>query len=164
MKIPTDKQLQDHYPRINNVGKCDICGGSESQHKLKLNDLIIEPRPVQSYDKRKGKSMSISEIFERLDYFEDYLAIRIDIISNYPSRWLGPSYNELPLFEYYLKNVINDVAGPYDFTVRRYKSVKQTLTRINVEFESKGCELSRYMSYSRWMGTPFNFQTHVSFS
>ena len=31
----------NHYPRIKDNGKCDICGHSESEHKLDLKDLII---------------------------------------------------------------------------------------------------------------------------
>lgn len=102
--------------------------------------------------------MSIKQTFERLDHFSDYLDYRLDIMANNPNRWLKTGYYQLPTFEYYLDNCVNDNGGKYDFTQRRYKSHTQTLNPIRIEFEPRGKQLTRHYTYSMWMGTPFNFK------
>ena len=102
--------------------------------------------------------MNIKQIFERLDHFSDYLDYRIDIIANNPNRWLNSSPYQLPEFEYYLKNCVNDKGGKYDFTQRRYKSYEQVLEPVRVQYQPRTKQLTRHYTYSMWMGTPFNFE------
>ena len=102
--------------------------------------------------------MSIEQIFKRLDHFSNYLDHRIDIIANNPNRWLKTGFYQLPTFEYYLENCVNDKGGAYDFTERRYKSHTQTLESVRIEHQPRTKELKRYFRYSMWMSTPFNFK------
>lgn len=101
--------------------------------------------------------MNIQQAFDRLDHFTDYLDYRIDIIANNPNRWLKTGYYQLPTFEYYLKNCVNDKGGAYDFTRNNYKSHSQYIEPIRIEYQPREKGLSRHYTYSMWMGTPFNF-------
>ena len=95
---------------------------------------------------------------ERLYHLNDYLGFRIDIIAEQPKRWLGGSYYQLPTFEYYLVNCVDDKGGSYDFTRNNYKYTTSPrmcidgVDRFNAEI---------ILSYSYWMGTPFNFKTKL---
>jgi hypothetical protein len=99
---------------------------------------------------------------ERLQHFKDYLSYRLDIIANSPNRWLGSSYNELPTFDYYLEHCVNDKGGKYDFTKRLYRTNKQTIDRVIVEYLPRSNVLTRHFTYSFWMGTPFNYNEIIS--
>lgn len=102
--------------------------------------------------------MTLGEIYERLDHFENYLSIRIDIIAEQPNRWLGHSINQLPTFEYYLKNCVHDKGGAYDFIANRYTFIMKPRIRIDQKIRlSKKIKLS----YSYWMSTPFNFKEEL---
>lgn len=105
--------------------------------------------------------MSIEQIFERLDHLSDYLDHRLDIIANNPNRWLKTGYYQLPTFDRYMEHCVNNSGGKYDFTKRRYKSHSQTLEPIRIEYQPREKGLSRYYTYSMWMGTPFNFNMKI---
>ena len=107
---------------------------------------------------------------EKLNHLSDYLKHRTDIIVQNPNRWLNyvgadgrvnTSYYNLPSFEYYLKNCVQDKGGAYDFTKRRYKTPSQILKPIETanftNIISKNSKYKRRLLYSNWMGTPFNF-------
>lgn len=105
-------------------------------------------------------------IDEKFEHFSDYLKYRIDIIANDPERWLNKSSkHQLPKFEYYLKNCVEDKGGKYDFTIRRYSTPAQNLMPISfcsqshIQMESR--PLYRWVEHSFWMGTPFNYKTVI---
>ena len=104
----------------------------------------------------------MSDYNKQLDDLSEYLSVRIDIVSNDLKKWLYQTPNQLPSFNYFVKNCINDKGGCYDFTVRRYSTPKQVLTPIqHVEFIDRPTEskpLIRFLKHSYWMGTPFNYE------
>ena len=128
--------------------------------KKKLNFRIMKNQIHGSCSKS-----TLEGIYERLDHYKNYLVYRCDIIANDPNRWLGSAINQLPSFEYYLKNCVEDKGGKYDFTVRRYSTPAQTLEPITFhsqnKYQMKSIRLHRTISYSLWMGTAFNYETTV---
>ena len=111
------------------------------------------------------------DINAELDHFHNWYNLRLDIIFQNPERWgsfykkdgyYNNSYYNLPTFEYYKKHCVEDKGGAYDFTVRSYRTPKQTIPLIaevkfqKIVFEPK--ELKHYYEYSDWMGTAFNFK------
>jgi hypothetical protein len=105
---------------------------------------------------------TLSEIFEEIEHYKDYLKLRVDIISANPKRWLGNSFYELPSFQYYLKNCVNDKDGSYDFTKRRYgnQSCSHVFHISNSVLRVKQ-EVTLRLKHSIWMGTPFNYKTII---
>jgi len=100
--------------------------------------------------------------------FLEYLSYRIDIIANDPNRWLGDKTKfQLPTFEYYLNNCVNDKNGKYDFTKQSYFTPMQVLkpisfkTQSSIQMQSK--TLNRFIKHSYWMGTPFNYSEIITF-
>lgn len=120
-----------------------------------------KPQCVQT-DVRKSVLCSI---YEDMNHYKEYLKLRIDIIANAPNRWLVNSKMQLPTFDYYLKNCVNDKGGKYDFTVRRYSTPSQVLEPISFHSQNKYAmnskRLYRRITYSIWMGTAFNYETVV---
>ena len=104
-------------------------------------------------------------IYENIEHYKEYLKLRIDIIANDPNRWLGNSKMQLPTFDYYLKNCVNDKGGKYDFTKRNYSTPAQELEPITFHSQNKYAmnskRLYRNIIHSMWMGTPFNYETVV---
>ena len=98
-------------------------------------------------------------IYENIEHYKQYLKLRIDIIANDPNRWLGNSKMQLPTFEYYLKNCVNDKGGKYDFTKRNYSTPAQVLEPISFHSQNKYAmnskRLYRSIIHSMWMGTAF---------
>jgi len=100
-----------------------------------------------------------------LENLQEYLNHRIDIICNSPQRWLNDLKN-LPTYEYFIKNCIEDKGGKYDFTVRRF--VKEN----NIYQPSKVCNFENVIhnlptvktvtKHSIWMSTPFNFNSETT--
>ena len=123
-------------------------------------DKIIPP-----LDKATVSKSGLCAIYENIEHYEKYLKLRIDIISNDPKRWLGNSKTQLPTFEYYLRNCVNDKGGKYDFTVRRYSTPTQVLEPISFHSQNKYAmnskRLYRKIVHSMWMGTAFNYETVV---
>ncbi len=79
--------------------------------------------------------------------------LRIDIVGNEARRWTSVAKYQLPTFDYYMKNCVEDKGGDYDFTTRRYSSPAQVLQPTG-----KFKKFSRNLVYSYWMGTPFNYK------
>ena len=102
-------------------------------------------------------------IYENIEHYKEYLKLRIDIVANDPNRWLGNLKMQLPTFEYYLTNCVNDKNGKYDFTIRRYSTPAQVLEPISFHSQNKyvmnSKRLYRKIIYSMWMGTSFNYET-----
>jgi hypothetical protein len=111
------------------------------------------------------KSNEINYIYKRIHYYKKYLRYRCDIIANDPKRWLGVSKLELPSFDYYLKNCVEDKGGKYDFTVRRYSTPTQHLNPISFNSQNKyqmdSKILYRNITHSMWMATAFNYKTII---
>lgn len=105
---------------------------------------------------------TLSQILEELEQYKNYLKFRVDIISANPNRWLGSSFYELPSFQYYLKNCINDKNGNYDFTKRRYgnQSCSHVFHISNSVLRVKQ-KVTLSLKHSMWMGTPFNYETVI---
>lgn len=103
----------------------------------------------------------MNKAFIELDNISKWIAVIIDITANDPKRWLGMSKPQLPTFEYFKQNVINDPGGKYDFTVRRYSTPAQTLLpidRVHFQYRITGStKYQRSIKYSYWKGTPFNY-------
>jgi hypothetical protein len=108
---------------------------------------------------------ALDQIFENLEHLKDYLNYRTDIVVNDANRWMGTSKNQLPTFEYYLKNCVYDSGGKYDFTVRRYSTPAQVLEPITFHSQNKHLmnskRMYRFIVYSMWMGTGFNYKTVI---
>ena len=108
----------------------------------------------------------LQTIYDKLNHYKDYLIYRCDIIANDPNRWLGSSKNELPSFEYYLKNCVEDKGGKYDFTIRKYETPAQILEPISFhsqnKYQMKSKRLYRNVVHSIWMGTAFNYETIIN--
>jgi len=104
---------------------------------------------------------------DKLIHLRDYLNHRLDIIYSDFSSWQGLRKHNLPTFDYYMENCVEDKGGAYDFTVRRYWK-NDTLTEdTNVLHESrdfKSTKVVRKTSYSIWMGTPFNYKCDIKIS
>ena len=111
------------------------------------------------------------EFNDKLDHLSTWLKHRVDIMCHNPKRWMSyttkdgyfnTSYYNLPTFEYYLKNCVQDKGGAYDFTMRRYKTLEAKASVIesanfqNIIGEYKTA--SHLFKYSNWMGTAFNFK------
>jgi hypothetical protein len=128
------------------------------------NENMIEPINPQCVQTDVSKSV-LCTIYENIEHYKDYLKLRIDIIANNPNRWLGNSKMQLPTFEYYLKNCVNDKGGKYDFTKRNYSTPSQVLEPISFHSQNKYAmnskRLYRNIIHSMWMGTPFNYETVV---
>lgn len=114
---------------------------------------------------QNSNNISLSEIYENIEYYKEYLKLRIDIIANNPNRWFGVSKYNLPSFEYYLENCVKDKNGRYDFTQQNYSTPSQVLEPISFHSQTKyimdSKRLYRSIKYSMWMGTPFNYKTIV---
>ena len=95
-----------------------------------------------------------------LNHISDWIAIRLELMANEHSRWLGTNaYYSLPTFDYYLANCIKDKGGKYDFTKRQYSTHCETIrpmTRLGHKDSEGGAK--RILRYSYYMGTPFNFR------
>jgi hypothetical protein len=119
----------------------------------------------EALNKTEVSKSVLHDIFEQLDHYKDFLVFRCDIIANDTKRWLGSSKNQLPSFEYYLKNCVEYKGGKYDFTVKRYSTPAQTLEPITFHSQNKhqmsSKRLYRTIIHSFWMGTPFNYETVV---
>lgn len=104
----------------------------------------------------------MSNYNDQLDWVSEYLSARIDIIANDPKRWLFQTPYQLPTFEYFVQNCLNDKGGTYDFMVRRYSTAKQVIPKFNrvlyFDKPNESKELVRYYKHSIWMGTPFNYE------
>lgn len=104
---------------------------------------------------------------DKHSYFKDYLAVRNDIIADNPFWWLGTAKYQLPTFEYYVKNCIEDKGGKYDFTQRNYSTYAQVLEPIensqNTSVRMNNGKLYRFVTYSMWMGSPFNYKEEIIF-
>ena len=128
------------------------------------NVNVNELKNQQSCQTSVSKSV-LCRIYEDMDHYKEYLKLRIDIIANDPNRWLGNSKMQLPTFDYYLKNCVNDKGGKYDFTVRRYSTPAQVLEPISFHSQNKYAmnskRLYRSIIHSMWMGTAFNYETVV---
>lgn len=109
---------------------------------------------------------TLQGIYEKLDHLKDYLGYRLDIIANDTHRWMHSSPYQLPSFEYYLKNCVEDKGGKYDFTRRLYSTPSQHLEPISFHSQSSNQmsskRLYRRIIHSSWMGTPFNYQTIIT--
>ena len=103
--------------------------------------------------------MTLKEIDKHIIEFKEYLNVIIDINCN---GHIYRSKHQLPSFDFYKTNVINDRGGNYDFTLRRYITHPQIILHF-------GCVLHEYRvgldsakevryKYSMWMGIPFNFE------
>lgn len=104
-------------------------------------------------------------IDDKFNHLKDYIKFRIDIVSNNPDWWLGMARNELPTFDYYLKNCVEDKAGKYDFTKRMFKTCTMQMPIIKdtmeiIEFIQK--KTTTRIEFSIWMGTPFNFKEIIT--
>ena len=101
-------------------------------------------------------------IDERINHFKEYLKYRLDIIGNNPNWWLGKAKYQLPTFEYYLQNCINDKGGKYDFTKRQYRSpICQKDLIVSNAYIERNINIIFKTNYSYWMGTPFNFKDEL---
>ena len=102
-----------------------------------------------------------------LSHISDWIAIRLELMANEPRRWLGYDHNgrwfknayyQLPTFEYYMKNCVDDKGGKYDFTMRRYSSHRETIKPMSEQgFTDEKGGGSRILRHAIYMGTPFNF-------
>lgn len=127
--------------------------------------LDKEIEEIEVIDPQIIKLSVLCTIYENIEYYKDYLKLRIDIIANDPNRWLGNSKMQLPTFEYYIKNCVKDKGGKYDFTKRNYSTPAQVLEPINFHSQNKYAmnskSLYRSIIHSMWMGTAFNYKTVV---
>lgn len=104
------------------------------------------------------------EFTEKIEHLADWVSIRADIRANDFSKWSGNMHNQLPSFEYYIKNCVIDKGGKYDFTKRTYGNNGAVLESINypkIEFEVRAVKdfsIEKRVRYSNWMGTPFNIK------
>ena len=92
---------------------------------------------------------------------KDYIRVRTDIISNNADWWLNYAKNELPTIEEYYERCVKDKGGKYDFTVRRYKTHSRQLPkieRVQYKLRLKNTDVRRYIEYSIYRNTPFNFK------
>ena len=103
---------------------------------------------------------------EKLNHLKDYISYRTDIISDKPNWWLTTAKNELPSFDYYIKNCVEDKGGKYDFTKRRYTTHATILDKIErVNYQPSKChqkDVYRTIEYSYWMSSPFNFKEKIT--
>lgn len=99
--------------------------------------------------------MEWKEVERRLDAIPEWIAVRAEIYGKDVPAWRGGRFNQLPTFDYYYKNCVIDPGGPYDFTVRR--EITHPVTGfIHVDHNRVEAVETR-ITYSRWMGTAFNF-------
>lgn len=104
----------------------------------------------------------MEEIDEHIKEFKEYINIIIDINAN---GFIKRPKHQLPTFEYYKENVINDRGGKYDFTKQRYKTRAVKIEPFgNIDFQIRPINddfiytQKYYYKYSYWMGVPFNFK------
>jgi len=109
-------------------------------------------------------TLTLQEINKQLDYFLEYQKYKLDIISNDIPRWMysNARYN-LPSFEYFIENCINDKGGKYDFTKQNYSShLSDYCFDLSNATIKKNVNVSCKIIHSMWMGTPFNFDTQIN--
>ncbi len=107
-----------------------------------------------------------------LSNVSDWIAIRLELMTNEPRRWVGfehkgnwfkNAYYQLPTFDYYMQNCVNDKGGKYDFTKRRYCSHRETIKPMSERgFTDEKGGGSRILRHSIYMGTHFNFKEEWS--
>lgn len=103
-----------------------------------------------------------------LIHISDWIAIRLELMTNEPRRWIGyehkgrwfkNAYYQLPTFSEYMDMCVNDKGGKYDFTKRNYSTHYETIrpmSRLGYNDANGGAK--RILRYSYYMGTPFNFK------
>jgi len=109
---------------------------------------------------------------EKIEHLNDYIKHRIDIIMSNVNRWFicsvdterASAYYQLPTFEYYLENCVNDKDGKYDFTrVFARTHIKELPTFKDVGHNKlKNTKITRHYTYSIWMGTEFNHKQVIT--
>ena len=102
-----------------------------------------------------------------LNHISNWIAIRLELMTNEPNRWVGfehkgqwfdNAYNQLPTFQEYLTNCVNDNGGKYDFTKRCYSTHMETIQPMSSLGQcDKAGGANRTLRYSCYMGTPFNY-------
>ena len=107
-----------------------------------------------------------------LNHISDWIAIRLELMTNEHNRWVGfehkgqwfeNAYNQLPTFNEYIDNCINDKGGKYDFTKRLYSTHTETIQPMSSLGQcDKAGGANRTLRYSLYMGTPFNFKEEWS--
>jgi len=101
-----------------------------------------------------------------LTHLQNYMSLRIDLISKDPDKWLGAWLNQIFTFDYYMEHCVINEGGAYDFTRRSFKSRKIALDKFDtnqfkkVDLEQK--EVFRQLKYSIWMGTAFNEKEFIT--
>ena len=101
-----------------------------------------------------------------LNNISDWIAIRLELMANEPKRWVGfnhngkwfnNAFNQLPTFQEYVTNCVNDKGGRYDFTKQGYSTHQDIIKPLSMMGHKGGTVKTRILRYSYYMGTPFNF-------
>jgi len=106
------------------------------------------------------------EVEDKLTHLQNYMSLRIDLISKDPDKWLGAWLNQIFTFDYYMEHCVINKGGAYDFTKRSFKSRKITLDKFYTnqfkKVDLKQKEVFRQLKYSMWMGTAFNEKEFIT--
>ena len=92
---------------------------------------------------------------DKFKELQDYIKLRIDIVSNDIDRWTGYNRRELPSFEFYLENKELLHKTRYKTSVQIIEPITYTHHMHRVTGSKR---LIRYLEFSSWMGTPYNFK------